>query len=225
MSRDHFTADLLTDKSAFTRDVLLLDNCEGTCLWTGEGTGADFTADFLAAAARRGLKGLRIKTRVTTPAAGDAVGAYRYFSCPETGVLLLRSWIALPTPGDVAALDFVSAIGHGVTMAYGGIWCNVTAGTTHRIDDTGGYTACPTLDFTWRAGGWHCFEFAVDRRNHNYLFVGVDGARLDLTGIPYFTYAAPPTISSHMLFDVYTAADAPATLYADDMMATANPNL
>jgi len=82
MPRDFFGNYPIVAGLGFSRDIKVLDDCEGTFTWTVGGTGGDDVHEFLAAAAWQGTYGMHLKTRTTDTDEDDALAVQKLFDFP-----------------------------------------------------------------------------------------------------------------------------------------------
>jgi len=91
MPRDFFGNYPIVAGLGFSRDIKVLDDCEGTFTWTVGGTGGDDVHEFLAAAAWQGTYGMHLKTRTTDTDEDDALAVQKLFDFPVSIHTRLRA--------------------------------------------------------------------------------------------------------------------------------------
>lgn len=222
MSQDYFGNLPIVAGMAFSRTVLLLDDCEGTFTYAVTGTGGDDVHEYLAAAAFSGTAGLHLKTRTTLAAADDYVSAQKLLSYPETGLLVARLRLAAVDLSLHQQIDIVVGEDDGTHQYAGQLNVIDTSGDTSYVDAAGAAQAIaaiapPTLDSQWLT-----VELAIDCKTHTYLHALVNGTRVSLAGIPLHDLGATSGRASWFILSITTAGAAPCELYASHLYVGEN---
>ena len=201
----------------FKRGILMLDEAEGTCHWTGSGDGADFVVDYHVDAAIFGTKGLLIQTRSTTPAEDDQVAVVQYVTFPETDLLITRFRIRIPTVSTVKRFTVHTQFHDGTNLLTAGIGYNNETHALSYYNAAGGWTGIDGYTATTADGFTSIMELILDQANKNYLSVLFKGLRTDLSGLSFYTSAASTLKDLYIQFLLDTAGAAQAEIHLDSI--------
>jgi len=222
MSRDYFGNLPVVAGMAFSRDILLLDDCEGTFTWQTAGTGGDDVHEYLAAAAYAGTAGLHLKTRTTDAAENDLLLAQKWFGYPETGLLVARAKIASPSWAAVKAINFIAVHGDGARNYNGQLKYTPATGVVAYANAAGVATAIAALAHLELEYQFTTWELVIDCRTHQYLSVAINGLRASLVGVALWDSAAATQRYAGLALSLTTSGAAPAELYASHIYAGEN---
>ena len=203
----------------FAKGVLLLDDCEGACNWSVEGTDAGVAATNDTAAAFMGAKGLKVTSGATDPAEGDYVAAKFGMNRPETGLLVFRGKMRIPD------LTKVGEISLGVHYFRGGI--QYTTSIDFRPNTPIGYyrdAANAQIEVAaWNqifvATTWMAFELVIDTVIHKWISATLADVKMDLSAVSLYN-AGAAAYDLVVLWLQHTTAGANAALmYYDNLYA------
>jgi len=222
MSRDYFGNLPVAAGMGFARDVLLLDDCEGSFTWTPTGTGGDDVHEYLAAAAYAGTAGLHLKTRTTAAAEDDWLQVTKALSYPESGLLVLRAKIAMPAQANLKSVSLVLSEAAGTTCYLA--QAKWTPGTpkVEYVDAAGDLIQIPALANKPLDTAFSTIELAIDCRAHQYLSLAINGLRADLAGLGLYNAGAETYRYSAVVLKIVASAGAPAELYASHIYVGEN---
>lgn len=220
--RDHFGNLPIVAGMTFSRDVLLLDDCEGAFTWIPTGTGGDDVHEYLAAAAFAGSAGLHLKTRTTAAAENDILSVDKYLGYPESGLFVTRMRLASPDLSTVKAIYLTAVFEATALQKQAQLLIVPNTPLVQYQDVAGAGQEMTALAFAVRDKAWITLELAADLRTNTYLHVMYNGARVDLAGIPLYAAGAASYRGINLGLSVVTAGAAPAELYAANLYAGEN---
>ena len=222
MSRDYFGNLPVVAGMAFSRDVLLLDDCEGAFTWQTAGTGGDDVHEYLAAAAFAGTAGLHLKTRTTSAAENDSLLAQKWLGYPETGLLVARAKIASPSWAAVKTINFIAVHGNGARNYNGQLQYTPATGVVAYANAAGAATAIAALAHQELDYQFTTWELVIDCRAHQYLAVAINGLRASLAGVDLWDSAAAAQRYAGLGLGVTTSGAVSAELYASHLYVGEN---
>lgn len=178
MPKDFGYQNIIASEPQYDHDIILMEDAEGTDVWTASGTGADFVNSFTTAAAYFGLKGWDIRTRATTPAANDYVSVTRKLTYPRTPRLVLRCRLQIPDVSDVKYVTLEILIYDGTNYYSAAICITPNTPKVEYNNPELGATEIPALAFVWNDNDWVTIEFGVNMITKTYLGIWFNGASL-----------------------------------------------
>jgi len=217
--RDHFGNLPVLAGMAFSRDVLLLDDCEGTFTYIIVATGGDDTHEYLAAAAYAGTAGMHLKTRVTAAVENDYIQACKFLGYPESGLLVGRVKVAIPTLAAVKTIDFALSANAGANAYMGQLKWTIATGVVAYIDAAGAAQTVAALENIPYATAFCTLELALDLRTMTYLHARVNGLTADLSGIALYDGGAEAFRYTAWALKATASASPPAQIYAANIYA------
>jgi len=217
--RDNLGNPQFSGRPEFARGLLLLDDCEGTCNWVATGTGVNFAAAYDTAAAKTGLKGLKLSTRPLTPAADDTCTATRLMSFPESGMLVFRAAAGSPDVTKVKSIGILLQVKNGSHAYYAALIWYPNTGLVKYIDAAGAEITVTALTATVESLAFVQIELVVDVRGMKYLEVAFDGNRASLNGIALYDAGAFPDRDAALLLQVVAIGANPAIAWFDNIYA------
>ena len=223
MSRDFFGPIPVVSGLQFARDVLLLDDCEGTCAWTKNAIDANATVTFETAAAFAGVAGLQLYSGNADPEMNDYVTATRSLSYPEVGLLVARCRLAIPTLATLGSLDLILQAWDGAHEYYGTLRLDPNTPKTSYGGADGNWHTLADLAYTPYAGAWLTLELAVDVAAKKYLHAIYGGTKVDLSTLALYDAGAQSERMSQVQLEATTAGAAATTVYADNIYVGSNP--
>jgi len=204
----------------FSKDIILWDDIEGVLKWTGEGNAGDWVVDRISSVdgVMDGVYGLRLQTRVTTPAIDDWARATRKIG--------LRKWYVVRVsfnfrlPNTEVSWRFISS----PQFMDGAFWYNPMvrhlggAKKWQYLDSGGAWQDIPGGGYEIHNEAWNYCEYTVSFRDKilktfqcNELFL-VD---LNLP-IRVFSFVVPQNLL--FLFEIQTAVAGSKVAYIDNVL-------
>jgi hypothetical protein len=217
MSRDHLGQFTVGSNLGFARGVLLLEDCEGTFVWTATGTGGDDVHAWATAAAFMGINGLRLKTRTTGAAAADWLTAARTFGFPETGLLVARVRIAGVSMAAIDQMGITLVAANGTRLWQSALVVQPNVPSCSYLNAAGGLTAIPALAYRPGDLSYQTLELVIDLLANEYLEASWCGVRADLAGAGLSDSGADATRRAYLGASVVSLAAAPAEIYLDNL--------
>lgn len=217
MGRDHFPNIPIGAGMGFSKGVLLLEDCEGTFTWTVAGTGGDDVHAFATTAAWQGTYGMHLRTRTTLAAADDDLTVTKLMPMPESGLLVARLRIASPDPTAVKSVQIALLANAGANSYVGQLKFAPNTPTVEYVNAAGALVDLPTLATICPADAFQVVELALDVLTMQYIYVLVNGVRVDLAAVPLWDIGAVAARYSYISILVEAIGAAPATLYADNI--------
>jgi len=215
MGRDFLGNFNVSSDMQFSRGILLLDDMEGTDLWTASGNAGDYDVSLDTAAAFFGTKGLNMKSRVTSPASGDYVKALRLIPFPGSDLCVIRFRVCLP---DVSKLDkfrLLVQFFRSSRSRIAGLEYHPNDPDLKYQDSVAGWTVLSGYDQAVVDGEWFTMELALDLATAKYIHVELNGIRTDFTE-PFFDNSdASGYRYCQFSFYAYTAGAAAVSAYVD----------
>jgi len=218
MSRDYFGNYPIVAGLGFSRDVLLLDDCEGTMTWIIGGDGGDDLHEFAAAAAWQGTYGMHLKTRTTGTTEDDETLAEKLFDYPATNLLVARLRVTPVVVANTKSAGLYLRAGDGAEQYQGAILLNIAAGTVTYIDSAGAAVEIPALATTFIGENWYTLELAIDLQAHTYLHVRFNGLEADLSTVALRDLGASGARDGYLLLAATASAAGPGEIYADNIV-------
>lgn len=184
MSMEHVGNYPIVGDMTFAKGILMLDDGEGTYVWTTTGTGADFAGSHETTAAFFGTKGMKLITRVTDPAEDDYVRAVRTVALPEAGLVVWRTLVRLPDVSDVKTFHLMVTEKQGVRAWNYELKWTVATPKVEVLTTSGAYTEITEFAKAIDDGGWQVVELVLNVADHEYVSALMFGVRKDLAGVP-----------------------------------------
>lgn len=198
--------------------VDLYDDMEGVFKWTGDGDGADWTAEKLTTDAFNGSACLHLKTRTTTPTAADGVTATRsFYQRPGKRYRLEMIW----KHGSLATSDWVRftfQVNDGVDEHIGGLICGVNVERWYYINSVGGTTELSGAPVVPEALMWHRMAYTFDENTGLYGKLTADGQEVDMSAIQYFKTGVVVPTKGLVIVGISAVGTTPPNMYVDDLL-------
>lgn len=215
--RDHFGNNMLSSNLEFAKGIKILDDCEGTCNWIVSGTDANKTVTYETVAAWSGTNGLQLFTGDADSEEFDQVTAKKYVDKSETGLLVYRAKIGVP---DISKVYTISL---GLRLRTGSksylFLLGYFPNTPNALYITTGpsYVEVDGSDFAIVDNMWGTMELVVDCLAKQYISCNIFGHEVSLAGIDSYDEGANTGELIEFYLSVGCTAEAPATLYADNI--------
>lgn len=219
MGRDFLPAGVMASNLGFGRDVLLLDDFEGTFAWVVSGTGGDAWVGNNVQAAFEGVYGVMMRSRLTGPQAGDVVYISRKTGFSESGLIVFRAMLCLYDVSTSAVLQLSMDMDDGATLRQCALRLAPNTPSMSYRNSAGTYTAIAALAFPVRDGQWFVMELVVDARTGEYVLARFDGVEADLSGVAVYDAGASTGRGVTFWLQVSTAAAAATIAYVDNVYA------
>lgn len=217
MSLEHFGEFNVTGDMQLARGMLLLDDCEGTLLWTISGTGADFAGTFETGAAFHGTKGLQLVTRVTDPADNDVCKALRYLAYPAAKLVVGRVLIGVPDVSVVRYIEFDLHTFDGSKEYQASVIWRPNTPRMEFKNSAGNNETLAGYGQAFPDGAWTTFAFGFEVDTMKYLFAELNGIRKDLSAEGIYEVGASSDRCVTMSITLVTIGAALATAYFDSI--------
>ena len=217
MPRDFFGNYPIVAGLGFSRDVNVLDDCEGAMTWIISGTGGDDVHENAAVAAFQGAYGLHLKTRTTDAAEDDYLMVQKRFDMPASNLLVARLKIAPVNPDKIKYLDVNLGIDDGVQPYLGAVRFDFDAGKVYHAKSPTGWTEIPALATVFSTLTWYTLELSVDCGAHTYLNVRFNGLSADLSDQALQPNGATNGRAAYLYTNQTTWAGHPAEVYLDNI--------
>ena len=212
--RDHLGREVLASDWRFARDVLFLDDCQGTFNWEVTSTGEPDIHEYNTVWPLSGVKGLMLQTRSVGQAPGDYVQVARHLSFPESEQLVVRCRLALGTPVRAEYGEVRAVVRNGGREYHGAFSCWPNVPAQRYLDAAGAWQPLPGMGFAIVDGGAYVCEFVLDARTMQYVAMQFGGVRTSLAGVALHDHAASADRGVSLVLRVVTAGAAVASLYA-----------
>lgn len=199
-------------------EIYLYDNMEGAEMWTGEGTGTDFFAEFSDARPHHGTRSLHIKSRTTGAAEDDYARVYRHCFLPPSKKLGQISTFIL---GDITKLkSFALAFTYydGINDTHAVLTYLVALHKWQYKNSLGGETDVPGADIALIDYRPHRASIATDFNRNEYISFTIDDELFPLTNLPL--YSIPNGFDRHLnlLYQITTSGANPAEVYINSVL-------
>jgi hypothetical protein len=215
MPREYFGNLPIVAGMTFTRDVLYLDDCEGTCNWSKTATDANATITHETAAALMGTYGLQLYSGDADPAEDDVVSAVKVFGHSGSDLLICRLRVASPEVGLWKTIDLKLQCGDGTEYYLATLRWSIVDAKVYYLNSAGTYTAIAALAQTTQDNQWLTLELAIDLGDHQYLSITINGNTADLTGTALQHPGASSNRYTQLTLTGTVAGAAAATAYFD----------
>jgi len=198
--------------------VLLFDDIEDLLKWMGYGTGTDWVVEKSTTEAFSGSASLHLKTRITTPAAGDYVAATRRFALSIGKKLSVELRLRYVSKALVDRI--MIGFGHydGAMYRRGWIGFYPPEGKWMYFTSGGVMEDIPGAVQRLHEDGWHRVKLVMDFEKSEYVSFQCNELVIDMTGKPI--RVTPDTRDSFtmVVIEVWTETAAQAESYFDDIL-------
>jgi len=215
MGRDFLGRFNVSSDLQFSRGILLLDDMEGSDLWTASGNAGDYAVDLDAAAAFFGTNGLKMTTRVTSPAEGDHVRALRIIPFPGNDLFVIRLRVCLPDVSVVGYFRLLVQFFRNSRSRIAGLEYHPNDPDLKYQDSVAGWTVLSGYDQVVVDGEWFIMELALDLSTAKYIHAELNGIRTKFTEDFFDNADATGSRYCQFSFYAYTAGAAAASAYVD----------
>jgi len=218
MPRDFFGNYPIVAGLGFSRDVLLLDDAEGTFTWVVGGTGGDDVHEYLAAAAWQGTYGMHLKTRTTSTTEDDYVIAQKLFDWPSTDLLVARLRVTPVVVANTKGITITLAADDGADGYTGAIQLAPDGSKVNYYNSGGSWVELTDLAMTYYALHWLTVELALDLKAHTYRHLRFNGWDTDLSTLSLKAAGASASRGAYLQLAAIASAAGPGELYADNIV-------
>jgi hypothetical protein len=204
--------------------VLFHDDATGTFPYTVVADGADYVAAYQAATPLTGTNQIRLATKTTTPATGDAVAIWLYtFLTPSKLIRVIAHFKPYGTPPHL--LFYLSLYWYDGTNEHLAITRLKTSdGTVAYFGPAPNYTDLSTILFNASPGYWHRIDLSVNMADALYHRLIVDNMIAEMQSIAVPTSASATKPALKLRFTLETTSDALAYCALDHILVLAeNP--
>jgi len=198
--------------------VLLFDDLEDLFKWEGWGTGADYVVEKNTVLAFSGNACLHIKTRATTPAAGDFVAARRFFAISIGKKLSVEFRFYFPNPDLIDRIGIGFGFFDGSYYHRGDVYYCPPEKIWRYMTPDGTLADIPGGSQNLREKAWHRAKLILDFEKDEYVSLQCNDLIVDMKGIKSYTEANPAGSATLIVFYVWTETAAPAECYFDDIL-------
>jgi len=188
--------------------------------WSGSGTGADWVVDRFGAvgAQDRGNFGLRIRTRVTTPAVGDFVQAMRFTSLRRWRNITFSCSFRQPNGIGIDKIYFLLNYMNGVKTIRGDIRYSYfdEAWSFRNVSDV--WEVIPGSSQKLGDDSWHYFSVVIDYVNNKLKIFQCDEVYIERLER---TFCELPTMAPNYFYvamGMITSVASQQTMYYDDVL-------
>lgn len=217
MGRDFIGKLNVGSKMIFSPGISMLEDCEGSMMWVGGGTGGDWSVGFTDSDCLFGEKSLRLVTRVTGASAGDLVYCIRYVPVPESLVLVFQGRMAAPVLAKVSAFRVFIDFYIGGKKYTGSVKVEMLTGNVQLRNSAGAYVTVSELGQGYLGNAWLDWKIVVDRETKRYLYVEINGVRSDQSGVLDDAADANGGRAVRAILYVHCALNEPGTVDFDSM--------
>lgn len=215
MSKDFTPDKLISADLMFAKGILLLDQCEHPVLWTLAGTGSDYDMTIVDEAAYFGRRGLRLRTKETTPAANDTVTATKKIAFPETNLLVYRLFLCAPDVSQTLAFWIRADFNDGSNAYAAAIKWLPNGPALQYLDSAGNYQTITGYGQTSVDGNWINLEMVLSLTTHTYISVTFNGIKTALTDIAFYDEGAAATLYHDFQIGQIAQGAARSVVYID----------
>ena len=217
MGKEYYRPAFLSYDNKISRGVSLIDDFEGTFLWTRTQSAGDASGEASATAAYHGTNGFLLKTRATDPADGDWVTASRLVCVPQSGVFVARCRFSFPDVSDVEKFMIGFTMASQGTAKTGGVIISPNTPAFSFINSTGSSSVAEAITYGPKDGSWHTLEVVLNFSTEKYVAASFDQTEADLSG-EAFCAGIPSTTTYYQLeFYLETTGANQAIVYIDDV--------
>lgn len=217
MSQSHKLTSLQRPELQFSRGIALLEDCEGTFLWTEAGTGGDDVHQFATAAAYHGTNGMELITRTTDTADGDLLSVKRYLGALKAGRLVARGLVGFPDVSDCQAfrVEILMTDGTDIWQAKIAFAPNTPQGGYY--DSANSFTAVAGFAVGLSDGFWAQWEVVIDTMAMEYISMRWCGVEQSLAGLGLYDSGNSDSRVVSIDLEIEAAIAAPCTVYQDSI--------
>jgi len=199
-------------------DIILFDDFEDLFKWSGTGTGTDWLVEKNTATAFNKSASLHIKTKATTPAAGDYVTAYRYIYLPPPLKLSLECfwYYVSDTLVDFFAIELIFQ--DGSYRTHGKVRFHPPESKWQYRDDTPAYVDIPGGSQKLNEGAWHRVALKLNFKDKIYSHLKSDDLEIDLSALKMQSVSDTTAKQLYVAVSVSAETNARAECYIDDLL-------
>jgi len=165
--------------------AIFFDDASGTFNYTINATGEDYTADYDPASAFVGLKGITLKTKATTPAAGDHVWADMPLPLGPGPVFRVQLLMRTPATGSTNTITGISLSAddelNTLTVALEAHWAALKLAYQKKSNGSWAMTEMPDSKLRIDEKQWHTLDFAFNIPTRKWLHIILNGKTLSIT--------------------------------------------
>jgi len=196
--------------------IILFDDFEDLFKWDTSGTGTDWIAEKSTLVAYNGDASLHLKTKATTPTAGDKVRAARATYVPIGKKVSLECFFRFETQTNEDYLCWVMRFYDGSIMHEGMIRYLPPENKWQYLNSANVWTDVPGGAQTLREARFHRLKWMIDFDKNEYVMLQSDDLIIDLTGTKSRTVTS--TVESYLaaMLEISAETAAQAEAYMDD---------
>jgi len=198
--------------------IALADDLEGALLWTGFGTGADWEVAIHENYAYSPTHSLEIRTRLTTPTAGDTVSATVVLAVPTLHVVTLSTWFLLPVVTSFGKLAFFVNFNLGAHHYSVSVYYDHATLAWYYLDAAGAPVAIPAWAGAVAALVWYQVILRFDMEAACYRTGQLAASLVSLAGVPVVDSGAGAGSYVQVTYLLTTGANASQGGYLDDII-------
>jgi len=198
--------------------VLLFDDIEDLFKWIGSGTGTDWIVEKSTTEAFSGSASLHIKTKATSPAAGDNVSAVRKFALSIGKKLSLEFRFRYVSKTYVDSVVCGFGFYDGANYHRGWFRYLPPEGKWQYMKSDGTYEDIPGGTQALHQDGWHRLRVILDFEKDEYVLFQSNDLLVDMTGKKLRVTPSTTDIYTFVSLTVWAETAARAESYFDDVL-------
>lgn len=203
--------------------ITLADDMEWAPVWTGSGTGADWSVALDEVHAHSPTHELTLRTRVTGPTTGDYVDAGRTLAVPPLHLVSHTAWVMIPSLASLHTLWITTRWNLGAHLYAAEVLYHHPTAKWYYLDEVGTYVEIPAWAGPLAALTWYPVTLRCDLDAHCYRTAQLGASLVNLDAIPVIDLGAGVAAYLKPLYIVTTATDAPAAAAIDDVLIDTAP--
>ena len=207
-----------TKEIGFRQHLAFFDDFDEAVITNGTGTGTDWVIAWDQGRQLRGNGAMSMKTRATTPAAGDTVTATFNSAFRAANQIVLSTNFNYLSATLVAYITLRLNIYTGVYLINPAIRYDVANTKWQYLDSAGAWQDITGATQNLYATSYHTQAIAIDVTDTDYILAGCDGTTWTLTDIS--CQVAANTTGRHMeiIITIETTGAAQAETLIDDIL-------
>ncbi len=199
-------------------EILLYDDMEDLLKWTQDNNLGDDVFALDTTIAYNLSKSLHMKTRTTSAAVGDKIGAQRRLYITPSKKVINNCLFYSPDLTLIQFINFRLQFYDGSDVNQANIHFFPNTPKWKYFDSAGALTDVPGATAHLYSGGWHRVAISVDFANKEYLLLTIDHNTYSLANKSIFTSTDATKPHILLFVEIETAGAAAAEIYLDEYL-------
>lgn len=220
MSQNFFYANAIKKDQRYDKNIMLVDDCEGSCNWTKIVSGCTGSVIYDTSAAKYGTKGLLISTQDAAPQIGDYAAATRNIENPQNKNIELSLNIKF---SDITKIDRVIIYlyaANGTRLYRARIIIYPNEGIVKYTNSGNTETEITDLARTFINNMWYKIVLAIDTVNMLYKNIKFGSDNYEFNNISMHNNSADSSVYMTNGYLILNKEAAISTIFLDSIIIT-----